>query len=205
MEPVKKLGSVRDGPNVYEIEDRRGYLTCSLCHPKSAWPPLQPCTHVMDAMRIDLDAVSDEYLSGWVSVPIVGRPRPGRGFKEEASPFSVLAYVDPPEHGMAPFKVQIYQTESTYQEEVVGYLDQGEGRRPMRLVLLEWLRSKYYTVGPCPSNRHKRYEFSLEERRQKNLDSKQMEVLHDVASILSIGQCRRCAATVHESDLVPDL
>jgi hypothetical protein len=153
----------------------------------------QTCPEIKAALKSGWDAQNPaERLYGdSVVVPMFLDPVAG-------IPFNIECQVDPKvaRGTMVPFFIR--------DDELVGWLDEGEGRWQMRLLLLEYLRGKYPTVPSCARTTHGKYEFSINERELKNLDSTNTGVLANVYSILTTGVCWLCSHT-DTSDLVPDI
>jgi hypothetical protein len=176
-----------DYPSKHDVTVVDGnWLFCS-CSPTSTSSNYKPCEHIFEAMKAGADAVS---IGMHVTVPLYLEPIEGKFLCPEVEVRDIEARA-----GMRPFY---------FHDQRVGWLDQGEGRQQMRVLLLEFLRSQYRNVPKCQSDKHISYPMSAPERERCDLDSAKPEVIAAVAAILEAGICWKCMYQSNE-DLVPSL
>lgn len=172
----------------YNVKDYDGKLVCDCMGSVHQGVVYEPCKHVFAAMKKGLDAQHE--LEGDVLVPMYDEPVDGKYLVVEAT-----VRHSERRGSMLPFYVK---------GERVGWLDEGEGRWSMRLVIFEWLRSQYIEVGVCQSKTHAHYFFSPKERIQLNLDSSQKSIIAGIAAMKMWDQCWKCV-NQNNDDLIPQL
>ena len=167
------------------ITDEDGILHCE-CMGLAEGVVYAPCKHVFAAMRSGLDC--EHELGGLVFVPMYEEEVDGRHLVIESN----IHHAER-KGSMLPFYVR---------DERVGWLDEGEARWSMRLVLFEWLRSQYLDVSYCSSKMHSNYFLSTTEREHLDLDSKSKAIIAGIASMKMWNECWKCANQDND-DLVP--
>lgn len=87
----------------------------------------------------------------------------------------------------------------------ITWIEPHEGRWNIRGATLEWLRGIYYNLPRCGFTYHSSHLFSPSERKLKNVDSREPDVLVSVMSMLEKGICSTCAAAGADPTVVDDL
>lgn len=178
------LGRLK-GRTIQVDEYGRVYCDCM------GWAPgvhYEPCQHVFSALRLRMDAQAT--LGTTVLVPLYTEQVDGVYLVIE-----VTVKHTERRGSMSPFYLG---------DNLVGWLDEGEGRWAMRPVLLEFIRSQYYDAPACASPKHSNYLLSPKERVRLDLNSASKTVIAGLASVLANGECWRCLHSVND-DLVPEI